>query len=82
MTEPLRDFVDFVSRDWGDSAFLDTNSQNTESSIRESEVTEPSQTLKPCAQRIFQVQFVSHYPRLVFAADENDLQSKALILRG
>jgi len=88
MTEPLRDFVDFVTCDWGDSSFLETDSQNTESSIRdgenlpEPEVTVPSKTLKPCSQRFFQLQFVSHYPRLVFAADENDLESKALVLRG
>ena len=88
MVGPLRDVIDFVTCEWDASASLETDSQHTESPVRNDDIgLESEATVQPSAptsspQRIFRVQFVSHYPRLVFAADENDLQSKALVLRG
>ena len=88
MVGPLRDVVDFVTCEWGESAYFESDTRRTESlvcdgrTVPESEMTTPSETTKSTHHRVWRVQFISHYPRLVFAADDNDLQSKALVLRG
>jgi len=89
MIGPLRDFIDFVTCEWGVSASAEEDLIESESATEPVNATATESTkdpitssAKPFSERTFQLQFVSHYPRLVFAADEDDLRSRALVLRG
>ena len=89
MIGPLRDVIDFLTCEWSVWGSVDYDLMESESSEDLASAEEMGSSrdamlspATPVSQRTFQLQFVSHYPRLVLAADEDDLLSRALVLRG
>ena len=80
MIRPLRDVISFASCTW---------SQNSEASALDASGSADGQAdQENGSQRAttsssgFQMKLVAHYPRIFFVADESDIRSRALVLRG
>ncbi len=98
IVRPLQDIVQFFTCDWLVSSQSDiTLSELSKSDVKSGKsiekVSEYGRTIEkesecefadtqPLVHRKVQLRFVSHYPRLVFAADESDPNSRALVLQG
>lgn len=91
MMGPLRDVADFLLCKWGmqgtdyvdalqDASSLEGSPLDSKIACTSSEP--PLDSLKDISIRTYQLHFVCHYPRLVFASDEEDINCRALVLRG
>lgn len=82
LIRPLREVASFFSRKWSTVAVDDA----TEPLSRPSAVVVTRDQSKRDGARTsslgIQLKLVAHYPRLFFVADESDVQSRALVLRG
>ena len=82
---PLEDVIQFFACAWPVSSPSDVS--HSESGIsNEPAIEDISECVSPVpgplVHRTYELRFVSHYPRLVFAADESDPHSRALVLQG
>ena len=82
---PLQDLVQFFACAWPvmglSGIYIAKPAPINEMASDQTSMTE-SKAAQPLAVNIWELRFVAHYPRLIFAADESDPHSRALLLRG
>ena len=84
ITRPFREIADFLSCAWpirSDISSLYHKVSNSEFNATGKKKPTESDKAKN-SLRGFQLKVVAHYPRVFFLADESDLNSRALVLKG
>lgn len=79
---PLGDVVQFFTCEWPVSVPSDSNLRRSSLSGEMAAAVLKPHSPRPLTQDTLEIRFVSHYPRLIFAADESDPHSRALVLQG
>lgn len=80
LIRPFKEVVNFISCEWP-SSFGRTCLTHHEYTVNDTSATKIEASNKKLGRGI-QVKLVAHYPRIFFLADECDLHSRALVLRG
>jgi hypothetical protein len=85
MVQPIEDLINFFTCKWDTAALAKLGISNGVLSIKTSNIAEPANTedfsIASFKSKI-SLRFVSHYARFIFAANELDSHSRALILSG
>ena len=81
---PFRDIADFLACAWPIRSHISTPHQNMNKSEQctSDKKTSPDNKKFHDSLQGFQLKVVAHYPRIFFLADESDLNSRALVLKG
>ena len=83
LIRPFKEIIEFVSCDWptrNAPVRVDEQTRDKGGPILDSKESESVSTTSQ--SRGFQLKLVAHYPRVFFVADESDIHSRALVLRG
>ena len=83
LLRPVREIADFFSCEWPTSIELSRHCQRVDEV--ESHIDMKAKSLEKTLHESFhgfQLRIVAHYPRVFFLADESDLHSRALVLKG
>jgi hypothetical protein len=78
LIRPFKEIVAFLSYDWPTKS----GQARVATGAVSEKVEEVSDAKAETRSRGFQLKLVAHYPRVFFLADESDLHSRALVLRG